>query len=168
VGATFFTEHLVRMFPMLSSPVAQIATLFGVASAQAAITSTRMLRKIFHPGDILIGGFLAGITRTARTILPGTFQTCGLGEDLDGLSGWFANPHNIGGAFPLMNGMGAYASPAAIRENLGWAPSPGNPLIGTTGIGDYAQLYQTQAPVVITALDGMADYEVQREIASQM
>ncbi len=156
VGTTFFTEKLGGMVPSLTShPVGQVAALVAVALAQSALVGkVGFLRKALNPADILIGGMLAAVTRTARLALPGTFQTCGLGEDLDGLGDWMASPGNISRAFPLLNG---YASPAA-------------PMIGTHGIGDYAQIYQTQAPVVInTALDGLAaNQALGEEIASQM
>ena len=157
VGTTFFTEKANRFLPSMltSNPIGQVATLAAVAMAQSALVSkVVLLRKALNPNDILIGGMLAAVTRAARLILPGTFATCGLGEDLDGLGDWMATAGpggNIANAFSLRG----YASPQAL-------------MIGTHGIGDYAQIYQTQPPVVITALDGMADYEVQREIAAQM
>ena len=158
VGTTFFAEKFGHMVPSLTShPVGQVAALAAVALAQSALVGkVGFLRKMLSPSDILIGGMLAAVTRTAKLVLPGTFSTCGLGEDLDGLGSWYANPYNIGSAFRLMNGMGAYASPGA-------------PEIGTHGIADYAQLYQTQAPTVITALDGLAaNQALGEEIASQM
>lgn len=162
VGTTFFTEKLGGMVPALTShPVGQIAALTAVALAQSALVGkVGFLRRMLSPSDILIGGMLAAVTRTAKTLLPGTFSTCGLGEDLDGLGSWYANPYNIGSAFRLMNGMDAYASPVGVRAGEA---------LGIHGLNDYAQLYQTQPPTVITALDGLAaNQALGEEIASQM
>lgn len=174
VLTTWSEGMIASRVPFLRShPIAEVLSLFilsGMASIAAAKTPAR---KYLNPSDILIGGMLAGITRGAKLLFPGSFSTCGLGEDMDGMGGLFIGPQNTNYAFPLLNG---YAGPHALAQGvrdgiagMGWAPGPGNPTIGTSGMNDYAQLYQTQAPTVITALDGMAaNAEVSHEIGMQM
>ena len=135
----------------------QVGTLLLLAGAQTIAVKKLAPR---YASDVLIGGILAGVTRFAKIVLPGRFTTCGLGEDLEGLSDdmygmgdWMASPGNIRNAFAL-RGMDAY-------------PSPQAPVIGTAGMDDYALRWQAQ-PQNIVQLDGLADSEVQREIAMQM
>ncbi len=174
VLTTWSEGMIASRVPFLRShPIAEVFSLFVLAGAASVVAAKTAVRKYVSPADILIGGMLAGITRGAKLLFPGSFATCGLGEDLEGMDGWFANPHNIGTAFPLLNGYaGPHALAQGVREGIagmGWAPGPGNPTIGTSGMNDYAQLYQTQAPTVITALDGMAaNAEVSHEIGMQM
>ncbi len=158
---TTWSEGMIasRVPQIRSHPAVEVLSLFVLAGAAGVFAAKTPLRKLVNPSDVLIGGILAGITRGAKYLFPGTFTTCGLGDDgMDGLNGWYANPHNIGTAFPLLNG---YAGPAAIAQGV---------REGIAGMNDYAQLYQTSAPTLInTALDGMAaNAEVAHEIGSMM
>lgn len=147
---------------MRSNPFIEIASLLGIAGLQGMIVH-KFIPKILNANDVLIGGILAGVTKTARMVLPSSFSSCGLGEDMEGMGAYYATPEQIMGAitpngmhagFPGMRGFGAYPSPAA-------------PLIGTHGLGDEA-MYQQVQPANVVTLDGMADAEIQREIAMQM
>ncbi len=151
ISTTFYVDQIGSRVPMIrSNPVFEIGSLLLLAGANAMVAK-RIWPK--HASDILIGGILAGVTRAVKTVLPGRFSTCGLGEDMEGMGGmdgWFADPRQIQHAFPLAG----YASPAA-------------PTIGTHGLGDEAMYHQVQ-PTNVIQLDGLANEEVGREIAMQM
>lgn len=161
VGATFFNDRLAGFFPMVrSNPIFEIGSLLAIAGLQGMVVH-KFIPKILNANDILIGGILAGVTKAARTVLPGQFSSCGLGEDMEGLgNSFYATPEQVlypitpNGMRTSIAGFGAYQSPAA-------------PLIGTNGLGDEA-MYQQVQPANIVTLDGMADAEIQREIAMQM
>lgn len=171
---TTWSEGMIasRLPFLRSSKIAEVLSLF-VLSGAAGVFSKKFLSKFVNPSDVLIGGILAGITRGAKYLLPGTFATCGLGddegfmglgEDMDGLGAFYHPGMQVitpNGMFVNhLNGMGSYAH-------------KGQPLItlnGGYGMGDSAVVPQTRAPLLInTALDGMGAMQaVGEEIGMQM
>ncbi len=173
MGASFFTDKLAMHFPIVrSNPVIEIATLLLLASGQGMFVK-RFIPKVLNANDIFIGGLIAGATRALKMVLPKTFQTCGLGEDLDGL-GYEMDGM---GDYSYVQGMGDYTvSPGnpVINTQGGWVnrlngmdayPGPQAPTIGTHGLDDSAVIPQVQRAIT---LDGMADMAVADEISNQM
>ncbi len=155
---TTWSEGMIssRLPFLRSHPIAEVASLFVLASAAGVFAAKTPLRKFISPKDVMIGGFLAGITRGAKLLFPGSFTTCGLGEDMEGLGSWYVAPFG-NAAHPILAGMGAYASPHAVDRAL------------VAGMGDHAIYPQTHEPLMITALDGLAANQAMgEEIGMQM
>ncbi len=159
ISTTWYVDQIASRVPMLrSNPIFDIGTLLLLGGAQGVFVS-KVLKQPKYAADVMIGGILAGVTRAVKMVLPNQFSTCGLGEDMEGLGAYYASPGNVvvtpnGQYVNRLNGLSAY-------------PGPALPLIGTHGLGDEAMYHQVQPTNVIT-LDGMADAEMQREIAMQM
>ncbi len=166
ISTTWYVDQIASRVPMIrSNPLFEIGSLLLLASGNALVAK-RIWPK--HANDILVGGILAGVTRAVKTVLPGRFPTCGLGEDsMDGMgdysyvqgmgnlgSGGFIGPFVASRAF-TMQGIDGYASPHA-------------PTIGTHGLGDeavYQQVQGNQGRNLVT-LDGLANMAVMQEIES--
>lgn len=177
MGATFFAEKAANFFPMLRSHAAiEVAALLGIASAQAVFVK-KFIPKMLNANSILVGGILAGVTRGIKAIAPGSFTTCGLGEDMDGLGSYFVSPNQIAAAIGTHGQHVGIPHPSQFVYGTGFGayPSPAAPLIGTHGLSDHATglpagqvLAHGMQPRLIHALDGLANDEVGREIAMQM
>lgn len=158
ISTTWYVDQIASRVPMLrSSPVFDIGALLLLGGAQGVFVS-HILKQPKYATDIMIGGILAGVTRAVKMVLPNQFSTCGLGEDMEGLGDYIYPGVGVvtlnGQWVQRLNGLGAFARPGA-------------PLIGTHGLGDEAMYHQVQ-PTNVIQLDGMADAEMQREIAMQM
>ncbi len=170
ISTTWLAEMAQKHLPMLNShPALDVISVLGIAGLNAFATQKLKFASKYS-SDIFIGGMLAGATRALRHILPGHFSTCGLGEDLEGLSnsyyatfdqvmhpigpnGYLQNPgHPMHHTMPYGH-MGAYAG-------------PGSKMISLKGVGDEAiftqlnpgqYVHQPNSPVI--TLDGMGDAE---------
>lgn len=183
MGATFFTEKLASIAPMIrSNTFFEIASLLGVASVQAFVVK-KFIPKMLNASDILIGGILAGVTRGVKAVLPGSFTTCGLGEDFEGMGdSYYPTPWQVNHAILTSNGypagMGYAPGPDTKMlqmSGMGAFANPNQPFIGTHGLSDHATanpsgqvLVHGAQPRLIQQLDGLANDEVGREIAMQM
>lgn len=160
---TWSAEKIMGALPTLkNNKILNVVTVL-VTAGLAHVAARRFLPK-YAPG-VLIGGVLAGVTRGVREFAPSVLpSSClgddmeglgwdleGLGEDMDGLGDWTIGPKNAYSAFPL----GSYAH-------------MGQPLVGTAGFGDYANMGQSGQKHYshLVKLDGMD--AVGEEIASQM
>lgn len=174
ISTTFYLDQIASRVPMVrSNPIFEIGSLLLLSGGNALVA-----KKIWpkHASDILVGGILAAVTRGVKTVLPGRFSTCGLGEDMEGLGmyeyvhglgNFVIGPHSTQTAFS-MSGYGGPMTPKIGTHGLGWAPGPNMPEIGTHGLGDeavYQQVQGNQGHNLVT-LDGLANLAVMQEIES--
>lgn len=146
VSTTWSTGQLLNFIPGNEGDWVKIAALLAMAGVNGFIASkVGPLRK--YANDIFIGGVLAGANKLAQKLLPGAFATCGLSEDLDGLASFVPGPSSP--IYPFGT------------NGLGWAPGPGTPIVGMNDYGQPSQVHPT-------LLDGLANAEVEREIAGLM
>lgn len=154
ISTTWSTGQLLNFLPT-NNDWLKIVALLGMAGVNGFAASKFSLTRRYA-NDIFIGGVLAGANKLAQKLLPGAFYTCGLSEDLDGFSGMGYGGGPVGPStymYPFgTSGVGSYAHLGQpIRQ-------------GTSGLDDYGQPSQVHP----TLLDGLANAEVEREIAGLM
>lgn len=133
ISTSAAANYIQNMVPMLRSHAAlDVLSTVAVAGLNGFVTRKLKFASKYS-NDVFVGGMLAGVTRLLKAVLPGHFNTCGLGEDMEGLGDWMVSPSNI-------------ATARYGTHGIGWAPGPNTPAIGTHGIGDEAVWGQINPP----------------------
>lgn len=143
---TFVADKIINSVSMIKdNKILNVLTVLGtagLAGAGARMVPVAMVKA--NADDVLLGGMLAGLTRTLKIVWPSQFGN--LSEDLEGLED-YVNPMNIGR--PI--GVSDYVNPLQI----------GRPI----GVSDYGSVPQAAGAL---KLDGLsADEMVANEIGAQ-
>jgi hypothetical protein len=163
VGATWGVEQLAKHLPILrTNKYAEVISLFGLGIVEGMLSKHIPVGIIKRSSNAFyVGGMLAGVTRSLKYIFPGTFSTCGIGDDMDGMGDWFASAGpqgNVAMAFPNTHGWrpphhGPYPHPRLPfhphMHGMGAYVGPSTPDFQMHGMGDYAQFGATMPSAMV-------------------